>query len=87
LMLLRQCFGSTFATTFNLGIRCDFCIAKAINPSSRTGAKARTSILTVSWVFGEQGKNFVKTILNLASSRKELNIVADHGEGLLQLAI
>lgn len=34
-------------------------------------------ILRVSWVFGEQGKNFVKTILNLASSRKELNIVSD----------
>ncbi|AMP91783.1 TPA: dTDP-4-dehydrorhamnose reductase [Legionella pneumophila] len=34
-------------------------------------------ILRVSWVFGKQGKNFVKTILSLASSRKELNIVAD----------
>ncbi|HAT1797180.1 dTDP-4-dehydrorhamnose reductase [Legionella pneumophila subsp. fraseri] len=34
-------------------------------------------ILRVSWVFGEQGKNFVKTILNLACSRKELNIVSD----------
>ncbi|CEG58994.1 dTDP-4-dehydrorhamnose reductase [Legionella fallonii] len=34
-------------------------------------------ILRVSWVFGVYGNNFVKTILNLASSREELNIVAD----------
>ncbi|MBL7480036.1 dTDP-4-dehydrorhamnose reductase [Legionella bononiensis] len=34
-------------------------------------------ILRVSWVFGTSGSNFVKTILNLASSRDELNIVSD----------
>ncbi len=34
-------------------------------------------ILRVSWVFGVYGNNFVKTILNLASSREELKIVAD----------
>lgn len=34
-------------------------------------------ILRVSWVFGVYGTNFVKTIINLASSREELNIVAD----------
>lgn len=34
-------------------------------------------ILRVSWVFGVYGNNFVKTILNLASSRDELKIVAD----------
>lgn len=34
-------------------------------------------ILRVSWVFGAQGTNFVKTILNLASSREDLKIVAD----------
>jgi dTDP-4-dehydrorhamnose reductase len=34
-------------------------------------------ILRVSWVFGIHGSNFVKTILNLASTREELNIVAD----------
>ncbi|WP_277619265.1 dTDP-4-dehydrorhamnose reductase [Legionella norrlandica] len=34
-------------------------------------------ILRVSWVFGKYGKNFVKTILNLASTREELNIVSD----------
>jgi dTDP-4-dehydrorhamnose reductase len=34
-------------------------------------------ILRVSWVFGKQGGNFVKTILNLASSRETLKIVSD----------
>ncbi|KTD47602.1 dTDP-4-dehydrorhamnose reductase [Legionella quateirensis] len=34
-------------------------------------------ILRVSWVFGVSGSNFVKTIVKLASSREELNIVAD----------
>ncbi len=34
-------------------------------------------ILRVSWVFGVYGNNFVKTILNLASSKEELKIVAD----------
>lgn len=34
-------------------------------------------ILRVSWVFGVNGTNFVKTILNLASSREELSVVAD----------
>lgn len=34
-------------------------------------------ILRVSWVFGVYGSNFVKTILNLASTREELRVVAD----------
>lgn len=34
-------------------------------------------ILRVSWVFGLNGQNFVKTILKLASAREELKIVAD----------
>lgn len=34
-------------------------------------------ILRLSWVFGINGTNFVKTILNLASTREELRIVAD----------
>ncbi|CAM3026997.1 dTDP-4-dehydrorhamnose reductase [Legionella worsleiensis] len=47
------------------------------------GEQAITSVLTqyiilrVSWVFGVTGTNFVKTIVNLAASRDELNIVAD----------
>lgn len=34
-------------------------------------------IVRVSWVFGEQGHNFVKTIIRLAQEREELRIVAD----------
>ena len=35
-------------------------------------------IIRISWVFGENGNNFIKTMLNLAKSGKtELNIVSD----------
>ncbi|MDN3451829.1 dTDP-4-dehydrorhamnose reductase [Planococcus sp. APC 3906] len=34
-------------------------------------------IVRISWVFGINGNNFIKTMLKLAESRKELNVVGD----------
>lgn len=34
-------------------------------------------IIRISWVFGINGKNFIKTMLQLSETKKELNIVSD----------
>jgi dTDP-4-dehydrorhamnose reductase len=34
-------------------------------------------IVRISWIFGMNGKNFVKTMLQLADSRKEIHVVGD----------
>lgn len=37
----------------------------------------KTYIVRVSWVFGINGKNFIKTMLKLAETRTEVNVVCD----------
>lgn len=34
-------------------------------------------IVRIAWVFGKNGKNFIKTMLNIAKTRKELKVVHD----------
>lgn len=38
---------------------------------------AESFIVRISWVFGRNGNNFIKTMLKLSESRKELNVVGD----------
>jgi dTDP-4-dehydrorhamnose reductase len=44
-------------------------------------ACARYIILRTAWVFGEQGNNFVKTMMRLAKTRDSLGVVADQFGG------
>ena len=50
---------------------------KLAGENALTASGADHLIFRTSWVFGAHGKNFIKTILRLASNRDELRIVAD----------
>lgn len=41
------------------------------------GASSEATIIRTAWVFSQYGKNFVKTMLNLMSTRDQLSIVSD----------
>lgn len=42
-----------------------------------TSTLSKYFIIRISWVFGINGNNFIKTMLNLAKTHKELNVVCD----------
>jgi dTDP-4-dehydrorhamnose reductase len=53
---------------------------KAQGEDAVRAAQKRHIILRVSWLYGEYGNNFLKTVLRLASQRDEIGVVADqHG--------
>lgn len=51
--------------------------SKALGENEAGTNNSKHYILRTSWLFGKNGKNFVRTILGLASQRDELSIVAD----------
>lgn len=52
-------------------------LSKLAGDEAVATAGGRSIIFRTSWVFGEQGNNFVKTIVRLAHERRSLNVVAD----------
>jgi dTDP-4-dehydrorhamnose reductase len=52
-------------------------MTKARGEQAVRGACAHHAILRVSWLYGEFGQNFLKTMLRLARERDELTVVAD----------
>ncbi len=50
---------------------------KAEGEAQVMAALDRFFIVRISWAFGRNGKNFVKTMLRLAEIKKELNVVCD----------
>lgn len=51
--------------------------SKLLGEDSVRAVNRNHFIVRISWVFGKNGKNFVKTMLNLAGKNKKLKVVAD----------
>ena len=51
--------------------------SKLLGEDSVRAVNRRNFIVRISWVFGVNGKNFVKTMLRLAENHKKVRVVAD----------
>ena len=51
--------------------------SKLLGEDSVRAINRKNFIVRISWVFGKNGKNFVKTMLKLAETHKKLRVVAD----------
>lgn len=55
-------------------------LTKAAGEKAIIGSGCKYLIFRTSWVYARQGKNFLKTMLNLAAQREELSVIDDqHG--------
>ena len=52
-------------------------ISKLVGEEAVISHLEKYYIVRISWVFGQTGSNFVKTMLKLAETRDELNVVSD----------
>ena len=70
--------GSEPFETFSPKMPCNFYgISKLEGEKAVEQNCSRHFIVRISWVFGENGKNFVKTMLRLAKERSEITVVCD----------
>ncbi len=52
-------------------------LTKLLGENEVTGLLQKYFIVRISWVFGLNGKNFVKTMLRLGSEKESVNVVSD----------
>ena len=56
---------------------CNFYGKSKLDGENAALACSKSFVVRISWVFGENGKNFVKTMLRLSKEREEISVVCD----------